>query len=169
MNTEKKEVVKKEKKPKIKLVTYSVKATIPVGQYANICPEVTVQAVNIETAERAVMPHIEAMFTKYREGVPTPKPQTVIEKIEYTAPVTGTPIPLSAPFTRAKSAIDNATTLDAIDLLQSQVEKSVKLVQSEKDELLKLLVVKATELKNVKTNSTQRETVVQSDDSVANQ
>ncbi len=56
----------KVKVPKFKLITYTLKAVIPTGQFANIQPEITVQANSIEQAERAVMPYIEAMFAKYR-------------------------------------------------------------------------------------------------------
>jgi hypothetical protein len=60
--------IPKEKKPKYKLISYTVKAVIPTGIYANIQPEITVEAVSLEVAERAVMPHIEVLFAKYREG-----------------------------------------------------------------------------------------------------
>lgn len=58
----------KVKKPKFKLISYTLKAVIPTGQYANIQPEITVQAKTIEAAERAVMPYIETLFAKYRDG-----------------------------------------------------------------------------------------------------
>ncbi len=58
----------KVKTPKFKLMSYTMKAVIPVGQYANIQPEITVQAVSMEAAERAVMPYIETLFAKYRDG-----------------------------------------------------------------------------------------------------
>lgn len=56
----------KAKEPKFKLISYTLKAVIPTGMYANIQPEVTVQARTIQEAERAVMPYIEALFAKYR-------------------------------------------------------------------------------------------------------
>ena len=151
----------KVKIPKVKLVSYSVRATIPTGAYANICPEIVVQAVSIEAAERAVMPHIEAMFAKYREGSTTHLP-TPVNHVVNTAPqsvvieVNGgnRDVHMSRPFNRAQSAIDNATSMEAIDLLQSQIEKSVKLVESEKTELLKSLLIKAMELKNVTSQTT---------------
>ncbi len=63
---------KKKASPKFKLVSYTMKAIIPTGMYSNLQPEITVEAESIEHAERAVMPHIEALFAKYREGsVPT--------------------------------------------------------------------------------------------------
>lgn len=58
----------KVKEPKFKLLTYTLKAVIPTGQFANIQPEITVQAATIQDAERATMPYIESLFAKYRNG-----------------------------------------------------------------------------------------------------
>ena len=77
------------KKPKFKLISYTLKAVIPVGQYANIQPEVTVQASSIEAAERAVMPYIETLFAKYRDGG--------VKPIEPVAPVTSKFTPPTQP------------------------------------------------------------------------
>lgn len=56
----------KQKEPKVKLVSYTMGATIPTGMYANIQPSITVEAKSMEVAERIVMAHIEALFAKYR-------------------------------------------------------------------------------------------------------
>lgn len=174
--------VKKVKVPKFKLITYTIKAVIPTGMYANIQPEVTVQAESIEVAERAVMPHIEALFAKYREGgspvatpqpakpvapavaspvtvsadVPTPMPVVKSGKVDSKIPkapetvIVVAPAPptiiMTVPFTRAKGAIDSCMSKDALKLVADQIEKSVKLIPNEKNELNGLIKAKAAQL-----------------------
>ena len=150
----------KVKVPKYKLISYTVKATIPTGMYANIQPEITVEAVSLEVAERAVMPHIEALFAKYREGdrpqlkkedvkpgvvlviPPTLPPQHTPETMQpvvktgdvtpETVATTEPAIVLTVPFTRAKTAIESCTSIEGLALIEDQVGKSVKLIDSEK-------------------------------------
>ncbi len=150
------------KTPKFKLISYTLKAVIPVGQYANIQPEITVEAVSIEAAERAVMPYIESLFAKYRDGgikpiEPTPVQPVIPKKQEpvpmpaqkpekQATPVSTTPvapvIPLTVPFNRAKSAIESCMSKEALKLVSDQIEKSTKLIDSEKVELRKMIVAK---------------------------
>lgn len=177
---------KKPKAPKFKLVSYTVKAIIPTGMYANIQPEVTVEAESMEVAERAVMGHIEALFAKYRVDGPqapqtprpvapapvapvapkqeapkaeTPKPQAPVAPAPAptaptgpTAPVQapaapqGATIVMNAPFLKAKSAIESCTSHDALKLVSDQIEKSVKLIDTEKVELKKMVTVKYNDI-----------------------
>lgn len=176
------------KKPKFKLISYTLKAVIPVGQYANIQPEVTVQALSIEAAERAVMPYIETLFAKYRDGGVQPvvaRPVTPVTSVAPVAPgapkpvatvsstapkpltppditpdfkgytkpgePTKTDIPLTVPFNRAKGAIESCTSSDALKLVSDQVEKSVKLIDTEKVELKRLVTTKLEQLNGNKT------------------
>lgn len=170
-------VVKKEKKPKFKLLTYTIKAVIPTGMYANIQPEITVQADTIEHAERAVMPHIEALFAKYREGGPAPvRPVVVTPAVPVVpSPSTGTPvvptntapvvisqapaptttapvapvapaIVMNAPFNKAKAAIESCMSHDALKLVSEQIEKSTKLIDTEKVELKGLVTIKYNDI-----------------------
>ncbi len=152
------------KTSKFKLISYTVKATIPVGQYANICPEVTVEAETIEHAERAVMPHIEAMFAKYRDGGVKPieparpvvsiKQTTVAPQVTQEVSNTATvPKPteepvvvMTVPFNRAKSALESCTSLAALNLVAAQIEKSTKLVDAEKVQLKSAVAVKLDQL-----------------------
>ncbi len=105
------------KAPKVKLLTYTLKAVIPTGQYANIQPEITVRADTLEHAERVVMPYIETLFARYREaGVlpiqtpmrPVVTPQNTPVGSKTTAPVAPTaPVakaPVSAPVEAPKAA-----------------------------------------------------------------
>ncbi len=109
--------VAKVKAPKFKLLTYTLKAVIPTGQYANIQPEITVQAESIEIAERAVMPHIESLFARYREaGVlpiqtplrPVVTPQNAPVASKPVAPVV--PVAPLAPVAPAVPAVPVAPT-----------------------------------------------------------
>lgn len=153
----------KQKAPKFKLISYTMKATIPTGQYANIQPEVTVQAASIEAAERAVMPYFETLFAKYRDGgikpvesvrpvastVPTIVPLSAPKAPEVPktpiAPATAT-IVLTAPFNRAKDTIGSCLSLEALGLVEGQVEKSEKLIPDEKQQLAAIILLKRKEL-----------------------
>jgi hypothetical protein len=166
-------VVKKTNKvkaKKVKLIRYTVKATIPTGAYANICPEVVVEAETLEQAERAVMPHIEALFAKYREGgeikVNYPPVSPTIVYGPATGPMTpkvyvgddmsttitssttavAPAITMSEPFNRAKRAIEGCTTVEASQLIEDQVGKSVKLTGDEKQQLFTLVLLKRKEI-----------------------
>ena len=177
-----------EKKPKFRLVSYTMGATIPVGMYANIQPSVTVEAETMEIAERAAMAHIEALFAKYRVSQDPTKPvvtsplapkapDTNIQKVPYVpaqpaqTPVTPGPtaqkapevplsptsangvptIVLSEPFKRAKGAIESCTSHEALKLVSDQIEKSVKLIDTEKVQLKELVIIKYNDITIAKT------------------
>lgn len=44
---------------------FTLKATIPTGNYANLQPEITVEAESFEEAKAMAMPHIQSMFAEY--------------------------------------------------------------------------------------------------------
>lgn len=48
-------------------VKYTLAATVPVAQYANLQPTIEVEADTIEEAEAQVLPYIENFFNKYSE------------------------------------------------------------------------------------------------------
>lgn len=48
-------------------IKYKLGATVPVAQYANLMPEIEVEADTIEEAEGLVLPYIESFFNKYSE------------------------------------------------------------------------------------------------------
>lgn len=162
-------------KPKFRLVSYTMGATIPVGMYANIQPSVTVEAETMEIAERAAMAHIEALFAKYRvpqsptnTGAPLNTKSPVVAASAQPAqvpintgataqkapevPLSQAPaneipaIVLSEPFKRAKGAIESCMSYDALKLVGDQIEKSVKLIDSEKAELKTLVMTKTNDL-----------------------
>lgn len=76
--------IKKEikKKPSVEMVTYSIKMTIPTGQYANIIPEIVVRGGSIEEAHNFIAPHMNKMWKEY---------YLVNERRSEPAPVTLTP------------------------------------------------------------------------------
>jgi hypothetical protein len=61
----KEKTVKTAKAPK--LVSYTIKATIPTCMYGNIQPEITVMAGTLEEVEKFVLPHINKLFVDYTE------------------------------------------------------------------------------------------------------
>lgn len=156
------------KEPKFKLISYTLKAVIPTGQFANIQPEVTVQAATIQDAERAVMPYIESLFAKYRNGgssvqvqvtpaqdpikpvvtAPAPAPVAPVVKEAQVAPTVTqeAPIVLTVPFNRAKSAVESCTSKEALQLVSDQITKSTKLTDSEKNTLSSLVAIKLSSL-----------------------
>lgn len=51
------------------MIKYKLSSTVPVGQYANMIPEVEVEAETIEEAEAIVLPYIEKFFNRFSEKV----------------------------------------------------------------------------------------------------
>ena len=159
----------KEKKvkiiPTVKLIRYSVKAIIPTGAYANIQPEIVVEADTLEAAEKFVMPYMEKIFAKYREpqavSAVSQSPVNAFEEVKASITTTATAINVETPtptkkptspnttvsFTRAFKAITNCMTVEAIDIIKNQIIKSVKLTDSEKAELAIVVETKLSELK----------------------
>lgn len=48
-------------------IKYKLGATVPVAQYANLMPEIEVEADTIEEAESLVLPYIEGFFNKWSD------------------------------------------------------------------------------------------------------
>lgn len=198
------------KKPQATLVSYSIKATIPVGSFANIIPEITVNAKTLEDAAAFVLPYIESLFDMYAEDsrdgrkikflnkasvtvqerlVPVPGTKSAIESAQaqiqspgiasqltagaLNAPVKneaisfekdGTMIPpkqttvdsqvktalaeKTVHYQKAENAVHNSFTVEALDLVQSQITASVKLNGYEKNHLYTLVLKKRAELNN---------------------
>lgn len=49
------------------MIKYTLTATVPVAQYANLQPAIEVEAESLEEAEKQVLPYIEDFFNKYSE------------------------------------------------------------------------------------------------------
>lgn len=67
-------------------VKYTLTAVVPVAQYANLQPQVEVEADSIEEAEKEVLPYIEEFFNKYSDkakiGAPkkAANPKRILER-----------------------------------------------------------------------------------------
>ncbi len=162
---------KRTKMPKFKLISYTMKAVIPTGQYANIQPELTVEAESIEQAERAVMPYIESLFARYREAgvlpiqaplrpVATPQntpvaPKPVAPVVPVApvakAPVTPAPAPVVAPAPVAPAAIVMTVPFSrAKQALESCTSlAALKLVSDQVEKSTKLVEAEKVELRKL--------------------
>jgi hypothetical protein len=139
---------KPEKKPKTELVSYSMRMVIPTGNYANIQPEIVVKSTSIEEAHNFIAPHMNKLWKEYYMI----SERRVETKTEVKAPqeVVATPVS-SVAFIKASQAIQSCLSMEALNLIQKQIENSVKLTPEDKPALLKLSVLRAEELtkKNV--------------------
>lgn len=175
-NTTVKTATKKEKTPKskkekgvinmkaeVRLVSFTVGATIPTMMYGNILPSITVEAPTIEEAKAFALPIIEELYQTYlgepQDGKlpkfinkanvtaiekrvdPTPpaqpvapaaKPKTPQESVDELA----ADLQDSPAFTKAQNAIKNVTDPQALELIEKQIQNSVKLTAAEKPVLL---------------------------------
>ncbi len=109
-------------KSKIKLISYTVRAIIPTGPYANIQPEITIEAPSLEEAKTFIYPHIDQLFGRYlhlEERVEAMKRKEA-EKPQPTAPVTLEPVastPEPAPVTPVVSTPAEPQQLNMNDLV----------------------------------------------------
>lgn len=79
--------------PTVTLMNYTIKAVIPTGPYANVQPEITVQAPSLDEAKDYVLPHIDALFEKYLNLSDRPKPRVVdTTPVKPVAPVVKEPM-----------------------------------------------------------------------------
>ena len=161
----------KELKPLVELVSYSIKMVIPTGQYANIQPEIIVKSGSIQDAHDFIAPHMNKLWKEYFmvnerrpeppkvNQAPLPAPVTPAEKIaeDFGGKVIGGGLPAkpveavqppesSVALIKATSAIQSCLSLDALELIESQVIKSVKLSHEDKETLMPLLEKKAIDL-----------------------
>lgn len=174
-----KKVRMKKTKPLVEMISYSIEMTIPTGQYANIKPQIVVKAGNVEDAHNFIAPHMNKLWKEYYlvnerrpEPVKVPVANPVIDKstITETKPsgvemIINTfggkviedeiqPPASSVALVKATQAIESCLSLDALELIQQQIIKSVKLTEQDKESLMPLLLNKSTELteKNEKWN-----------------
>jgi len=147
----KKPVTKKvvAKKPKVELVSYAIKMVIPTDDYANIQPEIIVKAGSVEEAHDYIAPHMNKLWKDYYL-VNQRRPEPVAPKPS-TPPVVPTPVPTESPassvaLVKATSAIESCLSLEAMDLIRNQINKSVKLTEADKAVLNPLADNKTVEL-----------------------
>ena len=160
--TKKKVVAKKKvvvEKPTVELVSYTLRAVIPTGAYANIQPEITVNASTLQEAEEVLMDHFVKLNEKYLnfndkpkvvtpkpvvEVVPTPKNKITVDNTHAAD--------LSVPMTRATNAVKTAYSQEALLQIREQVEKSSKLTEDEKVKVLVYIVDRGVEIENKEAN-----------------
>jgi len=145
--------------PKVMLFNYTIKAVIPTGPFANIQPEISVCAETLEDAEKFVIPHIDKLFVKYfnayLNGIPDMA--TVQAKkgtYDEVKPTQKPPEPTQKEpnllktdaCIKAEQAINGCTSLEALTLVKSRIENSVKLTAEEKVVLAFTLNTKNDEL-----------------------
>jgi len=147
-------------KPKIEVVSYSIKMVIPTVEYGNIQPEIIVRGGTMDECHDFVAPHFNKLWKEYylvdgrRKAVaPQPIPTPVAYEVG-TAPATTTttttPSPTSSvAFVKASQAIDSCMSVKALKLIIDQIAVSVKLTPEDKEDLKPLYTDKELEL-NVK-------------------
>jgi len=137
-------------KPKVELISYSMKMVIPTGNYANIQPEIVVRAGTVEEAHDYIAPHFNKLWKEYylvSERRPEPvKPTGVPIVSPETTPGTPPAPASSVAFTKASQAITSCLSIDALDIIGTQVDKSVKLTDDDKAKLIPMLIDKKDEL-----------------------
>jgi hypothetical protein len=125
---------------KVELISYSMKMTIPTGQYANIIPEIVVKAGTIEQAHDYIAPHFNKLWKEYylvSERRPEPVKPTGVPIV---SPET-TPAPASSvAFTKASQAITSCLSHKAMEMLKNQIAISTKLTPEDKEKLQPLIV-----------------------------
>jgi len=184
--TKKKEVVKKEvaKKAKAKktvvkkaivpeMISYSIRMTIPTGQYANVIPEIVVKAGTPDEAHAYIAPHMNKLWKEYYmvsdrkdSVVEKPKAKTVVVPVAKPTPVVtpaakpaaavvpDMPMQEESPVSdvalvKATQAIQSCLSEAALDLIIRQIAVSTKLTDEHKTSLLP--IIEETSLKlNVK-------------------
>lgn len=145
----------------VEMISYSIKMTIPTGQYANIQPEIVVKAGNPEEAHKYIAPHMNKLWKEYlmiserkKEVVEEPKPAqpkktepTTGDDVKNQPTTTAESSPISdTALVKATQAIQSCMSSDALDLIIKQIGVSTKLTQEHKDSLLPLVEAKSKEL-----------------------
>lgn len=117
-------------KNSITLKSYTIRATIPTGNFANIVPEITVEADSLESASSVVLPHIEMLYSKYLDY--TVKPKIV------TPPVSEMKV-VSEYYGRALKMINGTKNKAVLADLKQKVKDSNNLLDTEKESLYMLI------------------------------
>jgi hypothetical protein len=110
---------------------FTIKATIPTGQYANIQPEMVLNDLSFEDIDNIVMPKIELMFEKYLNFNDRIGEQQKINN----APVVPEP---SQAYQTAYNALISAKNPEAKTAIREQIKVSKKL---KPEEIIKLLAL----------------------------
>jgi len=149
----------------VRLVSYKMSATIRTGDFQNVIPEITVEGGTIEAARLVLTQEIDFIKEKY---APQPKrvvpvvPAPVAPAPVAPAPVAPAPVApaannrllagMSTTYTaglaKTLDIIEACKSIDAVTVIQGQIEVSVKLSQKEKDFALLEIARKLAKLAN---------------------
>lgn len=159
-------------KAQVRLISFTVGATIPTMMYGNIIPSITVEAPTIEEAKAFALPVIEELYANYAEAQNGQFPKfmnkskvTVEEKTVDVSPTVkknylekdppGQPTSDLEPiqmgvvktpaYEKASNAVKNSMSMDALNLIEDQIQKSEKLSAQEKPMLLTEVLKKRKE------------------------
>lgn len=146
---------------KVELVTYSMKMTIPTGNFANIIPEILVKADSINEAHEYISTHMNKLWKEYylilerkpeavakpvkTVNAPVPAEAQKAQVVVTPAETQKSPV-ASAAYDKATQAITSCLSLDALTLIEKQVKASVKLEPGDKIRLFKLCDVRKEQL-----------------------
>lgn len=162
-------------KAEVRLTEFSMTAVIPVQQYGNIQPKITVVAPSFEEAKAYVAPLMAQLWKDYAEVKPAFLGK-ITETVQVAAPAPTQPVaPVSAPTApqaqdvpapaatassapqatgpkpepvlKAEKAINAAQTENMALQVQDQIEKSTKIPEAFKADLITLVLHKRNELK----------------------
>ena len=138
-------------KPKVDLVSYSIKMVIPTGQYANIQPEIIVKSKSVEDAHDFIAPHMNKLWKEYYLINERRVEPTVVQKVPETPaptvePVVEQPPVSSVALSKATQAVESCVSLEALELISNQVIKSTKLTEEDKNKLTPMITDKLVKL-----------------------
>ncbi len=152
------EKVVKEKKPTARLESFTFETVVSTGAYSNIKTIMSIKAETIEDAIELTRPHIRKLYQDYFlmterritepkvdvqvNVVPIVKKELEPTKVVVDGAPTGMIVEITEAYKKASSAIDNAVTVEALELILGQVGKSTKLSGFEKDKLSKIILSK---------------------------
>lgn len=167
----KKEVSKKKtvvEKP-VKVQAYTFEVVVSTGAYSNIksiftviadSPEKAIEMVNepakklhrdffLLTERRTQTAKVNVVETKIDLSKAEDRPRATTEKIVLEQPSETT----SPSFLKAFKALNDAVTLEALEVIFAQIEKSKKLTEEEKGKMTTLALQKIKSFKNGPNNS----------------
>lgn len=125
------------RKSTVKLVSYTLRATINTGPYENLSPEVTVEAESLQEAHEVAMNHIAGLFRKYSINAPIVKDvaidttNTVVDTVDQGAS-TGQ---FSDHYMKIHGAINSTNNKELLMTWRPKVADSKKLIAAEKRDL----------------------------------
>jgi len=117
------------------LVKYTLKAVIPTGPYANIQPEITVEATTLEEADKLIKPYIDNLFTEYLNKSERQKPRVIVTERDMKKDDVIAEVNRNEAYKKALTAVEQCGSLEALNMIEDRIKASVKLTAEEKFKL----------------------------------